>query len=107
LTVPGKAARGFQETAARSASRARLYSWGATWGARALYVGPALGLSPHRNAVAVLALGLDGAFAVARDPARPAAGYRRCRSVLIPPNRLHHFSATTGLMAFLYVDACR
>ena len=30
-----------------------------SWGARALYVGPGFGLSPHRNAVAVLAMGLD------------------------------------------------
>src|SRR5687768_7149853 len=46
----------FQEPAAAGAASMRLYSWGA----RALYLGPALGLSPHRNAVAVLAVGLDG-----------------------------------------------
>ncbi|MDP3852585.1 helix-turn-helix domain-containing protein [Phenylobacterium sp.] len=80
---------------------ARLYSWGA----RALFLGEALGLSAHRNAVGVLALGLEGAFDVALDPADPAAGQRRCRAALIPPNTLHHLTSTHGLMAFLYVDA--
>jgi AraC-like DNA-binding protein len=62
-------------------------------------------LSAHRNAVAVLALGLDAPFAVANDPKQPAKGYRRCRSVLIPPNTLHHLTRTRGNMAFLYFDA--
>jgi methylphosphotriester-DNA--protein-cysteine methyltransferase len=83
------------------APSARLYSWGA----RALFLGEALGLTPHRNAVAVLALGLDAPFDVAIDAADRAAGHRRCRAALIPPNTLHHLSATTGTMAFLYVDA--
>lgn len=83
------------------APSARLYSWGA----RALFLGEALGLTPHRNAVAVLALGLEAPFDVAVDPADPAAGHRRCRAALIPPNTLHHLAATTGTMAFLYVDA--
>src|SRR5262245_49318623 len=38
------------------------------WGPRALYLGPAFGLTPHRNATAVLAIGLDGTFDVADDP---------------------------------------
>ncbi len=96
------AAARFQESATPDRLPAQLYAWGA----RALYLGPALGLSPHRNAVAVLALGLDAPFGVAEDPERPAAGYRQCRSVLIPPDTLHHFSGTTGCMAFLYVDPC-
>jgi AraC-like DNA-binding protein len=74
-------------------------------GARALYLGPALGLSPHRNAVAVLGVGLDQPFRVALDPADPRPGYRPCRSIVIPPNTLHHLSATGGRLAFLYVDA--
>lgn len=53
------------------------------WGARVLYLGPALGLTAHRNAVAVLAIGLDAPFRVAADPADPSAGHRRCRSVVI------------------------
>ncbi len=83
------------------APSARLYSWGA----RALFLGQALGLTPHRNAVGVLAIGLEAPFEVACDPADLLAGTRRCRTALIPPNTLHHLSATTGLMAFLYVDA--
>lgn len=75
-----------------------------SWGARTVYIGPALGLSPHRNAVAVLALGLDASFAVAADPAAPAAGYRACRSALIFPSTLHHLQDTRGRMAFLYHD---
>lgn len=76
---------------------AQLYSWGA----RALFIGPALGLSPHRNAVAVVAVGLQAPFELSWD----ARDYRRCRSALIPPNTLQHFRETSGAMAFLYVDA--
>jgi AraC-like DNA-binding protein len=75
------------------------------WGARALYLGPAFGLSPHRNAVPVLCAGVHAAFEVARDPRRPRAGYAPHRTVLIPANTLHHLRAGAGLMAFLYVDA--
>lgn len=75
----------------------QLYSWGA----RALFIGPALGLSPHRNAVAVVAVGLQAPFQLSWD----AHDYRRCRSALIPPNTLQHFRETAGAMAFLYVDA--
>ena len=45
-----------------------------SWGARALYVGPGFGLSPHRNAVAVLAMGLDGPLEVAEDARDPGTG---------------------------------
>lgn len=83
------------------APTARLYSWGA----RALFLGEALALTPHRNAVGVLAVGLEAPFALALDPLDADAGHRRCRVALIPPNTLHHLSATTGVMAFLYVDA--
>ena len=76
---------------------AQLYSWGA----RALFIGPALGLSPHRNAVAVVAVGLEAPFELSWN----THDYRRCRCALIPPNTLQHFRATSGAMAFLYVDA--
>lgn len=76
---------------------AQLYSWGA----RALFIGTALGLSPHRNAVAVVAVGLEAPFELSWN----AQDYRRCRSALIPPNTLQHFRETSGEMAFLYVDA--
>lgn len=75
-----------------------------SWGARALFLGPTLGLSPHRNAVAVLAVGVDAPFEVALDPERPEHGYRTCRTALIPANTLHHFRGGR-LMAFLYLDA--
>lgn len=74
------------------------------WGARVLYLGPAFGLTPHRNATAVLAVGLDAALEVADDPANLARDYRSTRSVLILPNSLHHLRIERGRMAFLYVD---
>jgi len=74
------------------------------WGARVLYLGPAFGLTPHRNATAVLAVALDGAIGVADDPADGDTSYRSTRSVLILPNSLHHLRIDRGSMAFLYVD---
>jgi AraC-like DNA-binding protein len=74
------------------------------WGARVLYLGPAFGLTPHRNATAVLAVGLDARLEVADDPADRATDYRAARSVLILPNSLHHLRIERGRMAFLYVD---
>jgi len=79
----------------------QLYSWGA----RSLYIGPALNLSAHRNAVAVVAIGLDGYFAVADDPKHPERGATSVRAALIPPNTLHHLASSRGRMAFLYIDA--
>lgn len=95
----GAAAR-FQEAAAPWPPGARLW----TWGARVLYVGPALNLSAHRNAVAVLAMGLDGPFEAAEAPGDPASPWRGVRSLLIQPDTLHHLRADAGRMAFLYVD---
>jgi AraC-like DNA-binding protein len=74
------------------------------WGARVLYLGPAFGLTPHRNATAVLAVGLDTALEAADDPMDPETNYRSARSVLIMPNSLHHLRIARGRMAFLYVD---
>ena len=74
------------------------------WGPRVLYLGPAFGLTPHRNATAVLAVALDGTLEVAGDPENPDGIYRSARSVLIPPNTLHHLRIEGGRMAFLYVD---
>jgi AraC-like DNA-binding protein len=76
-----------------------------SWGARALYVGPGFGLSPHRNAVAVLAVGLDGPLEVAEDARDPGIGFRRCRTALIEPNQLHFLRISGADCAFLYVDA--
>jgi AraC-like DNA-binding protein len=74
------------------------------WGPRVLYLGPAFGLTPHRNATAVLAVALDETLEVAGDPENPDGIYRSARSVLIPPNTLHHLRIAGGRMAFLYVD---
>ncbi|OYX39654.1 MULTISPECIES: AraC family transcriptional regulator [unclassified Sphingomonas] len=72
-------------------------------GARAIYIGPGLALSPHRNAVATLAVALAVPFEVAwlRTPERPT----ETRMIaLIPPNTLHHLIAA-GPMMFVYLDA--
>ena len=74
------------------------------WGSRALYLGPAFGLTPHRNATAVLAVSLDAPLEVADDPTDRMTHYRAVRSVLILPNSLHHLRIERGRMAFLYVD---
>ncbi len=52
-------------------------------GARALYLGPAFTLGAHRNAVAVLAIGLDRPFELADGHALDDPLPRRC--ALIPP----------------------
>ena len=76
-----------------------------TWGARALYLGPGFGLSPHRNAVAVLAISLDQPLEVANDARDPGTGFYRCRTALIEPNQLHFLRISGADCAFLYVDA--
>ena len=75
----------------------RLYNWRA----RSLFIGQPFGLTPHRNAVDVLAMGLDRSFAASQgmDP-----DYRIVRSLHIPANTLHHLRGIEGRMAFLYVD---
>jgi AraC-like DNA-binding protein/quercetin dioxygenase-like cupin family protein len=75
-----------------------------SWGPRVLYLGPGLRLTPHRNATAVLAVALRGKLELADDPADANSEYRSARSVLIPPNTLHHLRTTGEWMAFLYVD---
>ncbi len=74
------------------------------WGARVLYLGPAFGLTPHRNAAGVLAVALYGTLGVADNPRARVPRYRKARSVLIWPNSLHHLRIDSGRMAFLYVD---
>jgi AraC-like DNA-binding protein len=76
-----------------------------SWGARAVYIGPAFDLSPHRNAVAVLALALDGSLEVAEDARDPGAGFSNCRAALIEPNQLHFLRMSGADCAFLYVDS--
>src|SRR5829696_8066808 len=91
---------GFQKLAMDAMAAAKLIGWGG----RVLYLGPAFGLTPHRHATAVLAVGLDDQLEVADDPADGATDYRAARSVLILPNSLHHLRIGRGRMAFLYVD---
>ncbi len=81
--------------------QARLYFWGA----RALYLGPTLGLTPHRNAVAVLCTGALRDFEIASDPDAAEPVYVACRAALIPPNTLHHLRCDDQPMACLYFDA--
>ena len=90
----------FQKLATGGRQGARLLDWGA----RVLYLGPAFGLTPHRNATGVLAVALDGAVGVADNPRVRTPRYRKARSVLILPNSLHHLRVDGGRMAFLYVD---
>jgi len=86
----------------RIANGAQLYGFGA----RSLFVGPALQLSPHRNAVAVLAVALDQPFrlSVSAHDNIDARRYRTCRSALIAPNAFHHLDAP-GRVGILHVDA--
>lgn len=83
-----------------AASSARLWFMGA----RALYVGPSFGLAAHRNAVAVLCVGLQATFGVARDPRDEHAGLIECRSAFVPPATWHRLVLPAGPMAFLYLD---
>lgn len=76
-----------------------------SWGARAMYIGPPFQMPAHRNAVAVLALALDGMLEVAHDPHHPEQGFQAGRSVLIEPAQLHLLRSTGTQCAFLYVDA--
>jgi AraC-like DNA-binding protein len=91
---------GFQELAMDAPRRARLLDWGA----RVLYLGPAFGLTPHRNATGVLAVALDRTISVADNPRARVPSWREGRSVLILPNSLHHLRIDGGRMALLYVD---
>jgi AraC-like DNA-binding protein len=86
----------------RAGNGAQLFSFGA----RSIFVGPALQLSPHRNAVAVLAVGVDASFRLSVNAHRDADArqYRTCRSALIAPNAFHHLEAP-GIMGFVHVDA--
>jgi AraC-like DNA-binding protein len=92
----------FQELITSPADGAKLFSWGA----RAVYAGPVLGLTPHRNAVAVVAIGVDEPFLLARDPVGGGREFDECRTALIKPNTLHHLTGTQGRMGFVYLDAC-
>jgi AraC-like DNA-binding protein len=74
------------------------------FGTRALYIGPAFGLTAHRNGVAVLCAGLAGRFSVTRDPRDQRSPVVTCRTALIPANTLHRLEIAVAPMAFLYLD---
>ncbi|MEL7446509.1 MAG: helix-turn-helix transcriptional regulator [Pseudomonadota bacterium] len=94
-TLGDPSAPGFQAAPARVSLRS----------ARAAYVGPGLDLEPHRNAVAVVAFGLDAPFDLAMlETGATVPAYVSRRAALIPPGQLHHLRAH-GPMAFLYLDA--
>ncbi len=67
--------------------------------ARAMYVGPALQLAPHRNVAATVAIGLEAPFHL-RLGGQPR---RTHRIALIPSGTRHHLQGQ-GAMAFLYLD---
>lgn len=69
--------------------------------ARAAYIGPGLRLTPHRNAVATIAIGLEQAFVLTLFAPETK---RETRMAVIAPGALHHLE-TRGAMAFLYLDA--
>lgn len=74
-------------------------------GARAAFVGPALDLSPHRNAVAVVAIALKDAFDLACfGPGVTKRRYVSRDCALIAPGQLHHLRAH-GPIGFVYLDA--
>lgn len=73
-------------------------------GARAAYVGPSWSLGRHRNAVAVLAIGLEMPFQSGQREDRRDAASQRC--LLIPPGQWHWLDARGGTMGFVYLDAC-
>jgi AraC-like DNA-binding protein len=74
-------------------------------GARALYLGPALGLKPHRNAAFTLAVGLDAPIRLTLLADRSGSSTTTEGSIVsVPAGHLHRLEAQ-GLMAFLYLDA--
>ncbi len=72
------------------------------WRSRAASVGPELRLSPHRNAVATVVLGLQAPFSLTLlDQAPPQP--ERTRVAVVPPGTMHHLE-TSDAMAFVYLD---
>jgi AraC-like DNA-binding protein len=73
-------------------------------GARALYLGRALGLKPHRNAAFTLAVGLDAPVRLTlhQDRLGPAATIAASIAA-VPAGRFHRLEAE-GDVAFLYFD---
>lgn len=74
-------------------------------GARAPYLGPALGLKPHRNAAFALAVGLDAPIRLTLYRDRSASSSTTDGPIVcVPAGTLHRLEAE-GMMAFLCLDA--
>lgn len=72
-------------------------------GHRALYIGPGLDLSPHKNAAATIAVALEHSFELSTQ-FQGLDAFVEHRAALIAPGTLHHLKST-GAMAFVYLDA--
>ena len=72
--------------------------------ARAMYLGPGLGLAPHLNMAVTLAVALGDAFELRTWSRRTQwSAWRSCLSAQIPAGTMHHLRSS-GPMAFLYLD---
>lgn len=75
-----------------------------SWGARLLYVGPSFNLKPHRSAISVFCIGLDGDLAITTNPATSGDSWMRCRSVFVPAGLYHIIDFRAAAIGCLYVD---
>jgi AraC-like DNA-binding protein len=73
-------------------------------GARAVYLGPALGLKPHRNAAFTLAIGLDAPVSVTLSPGPHGEGENMTGPIVPVPAGRHHHLQAEGQVGFLYLD---
>lgn len=74
-------------------------------GARVLYLGPALGLKPHRNAASTLAIGLDTPVRLTLYEDQSGSVTTTESFIAHIPSGHHHRLEAEGMMAFLYLDA--
>ena len=73
-------------------------------GARALYLGPALGLKPHRNAAFTLAVGLDAPVRLTLHDDRLDPATSIVAPIVPVPAGCFHQLEAEGMVAFLYRD---
>jgi AraC-like DNA-binding protein len=73
-------------------------------GARAVYVGPALDLAPHRNTATTIAIALSSPFRLEfPQQGKMQTAPAETVAAIIPSGTRHHLVAT-GSMAFIYLD---
>lgn len=70
------------------------------WNGRALFLGSLPDLDYHQQAAALLCVGLNGSFALARENGLAV----ECRSALIGPQILHSLKPAGAICAFLFFD---